>query len=90
MPIISSRVSVTGTATVLSDPTRGSIGDPIGVVVKNTGGTSIYLGGSGVTSAAGLELAPGETLNIELMGGDVLYGITASGTVIVSIMKLRQ
>jgi hypothetical protein len=90
MPIISSRVSVTASATVLSDPVRGSLGDPIGCVVKNTGGSSIYLGGSGVTSAAGLELAPGETLNVELMGGDVLYGVTAAGTVIVSVMKLRQ
>lgn len=90
MPIISNRVSVTAAATSLSNPVGGSLGDPIGVIVKNTGGASIYLGGSGVTSAAGLELAPGETLNVELMGGDVLYGITASGTVIVSVLKLRQ
>lgn len=90
MPIISSRVDVTSAAAVLTDPAHGSIGDPIGCVVKNTGGTSIFLGGAGVTAAAGLELAPGESLNLDLMGGDVLYGITASGTVTVSVLKMRQ
>jgi hypothetical protein len=90
MPIISSRVTVAATATVLSDPVRGSLADPIGCIVKNTGGSSIYLGGSAVTSAAGLELAPGETLNVDLQGGDVLYGITSAGTVAVSVMKMRQ
>lgn len=90
MPIISARVSVTTAATILSNPVNGSLADSISAVVKNTGGASVYLGGATVTSAAGLELAPGETLNVDLMAGDVLYGITASGTVTVSVMKLRQ
>jgi hypothetical protein len=29
-------------------------------------------------------------LNVDLQGGDVLYGITASGTVAVSVLKMRQ
>lgn len=90
MPIISSRVSVTTSPTVLSNPIYGSLSDPISAVVKNIGGASVYLGGFAVASTDGLELAPGETMNVDLMAGDILYGVTASGTVIVSVLKLRQ
>lgn len=90
MPIVSTRVTVTTSPTVLSDPVYGSLADPIGAVVKNIGGSSVFLGGAGVTAAAGLELAPGESLNVDLMAGDVLYGITASGTNAVAVMKFRQ
>jgi hypothetical protein len=90
MPIIASRVSVTTSPTVLTNPVNGSLADSISAVVKNTGGASVYLGGVNVQSTDGLELAPGEIMNVDLMAGDILYGVTASGTVIVAVMKLRQ
>lgn len=90
MPILSTRVSVGTSPTILSNPVNGSLTDPISVVVKNIGGASVYLGGAAVQSTDGLELAAGETLAVDLMGGDVLYAVTASGTVSVAVMKLRQ
>lgn len=89
MPIISQRVSVTTSATLLSNPVNGAVLDTVACVVKNTGGASVYLGGPAVLTTDGLALAPGEILNVELMAGDLLYAISA-GTVEVSVMKLRQ
>lgn len=90
MPIVSVRVTVTTSPTVLSNPVYGSAGDPISVVVKNIGGASVYLGGAAVQSTDGLELAAGETLAVDLLAGDVLYAVAATGTVSVAVMKLRQ
>lgn len=90
MPIISSRVTVTAAATQIIDPIRGGVPDPISAVIKNAGAVSVYLGGIGVTSAAGYELAPGEPFNADLVAGDVLYGITAAGSAVLHVMRFRQ
>jgi len=90
MPIISSRVTITTTATQIVDPVRGGVPDPISAVVKNAGAVSVFLGGAGVTTAAGYELAPGEPFNADLVAGDVLYGITASGSAVLHVMRFRQ
>jgi hypothetical protein len=90
MPIISSRITVTDAATQVVDPTRGGVPDPISAVIKNAGATTCYLGGIGVTAAAGYELAPGEPFNADLVAGDVLYAITAAGSTTLHVMRFRQ
>lgn len=90
MPIISSRVTVTDTATQIVDPARGGVPDPISAVVKNAGGVSVFLGGAGVTAVAGYELVPGEAFNADLIAGDVLYGITAGGSAVLHVLRFRQ
>lgn len=92
MPIISNRVTVTASATLVVDTFRGdnSFRDSTSSSVKNAGGASVFLGGAAVTAAGGFELAPGQIMTIDHVAGDDLYGITASGTVVVHVMRLKQ
>lgn len=90
MPIIGERVTVTTTATQVVVPTYGAASDPITASLRNPGPSSVFLGGAGVTSSAGYELVSGGTIDLDLMAGDVLFGITATGTQVVHVLKLRQ
>ena len=90
MPIIASRVTVTGTATLLINPLQGSVTGPITALVKNPGPTSVYLGGEAVTATTGFELATGGTVDVELISGDLLYGITSGGSQELQTIKLMS
>lgn len=91
MPIISSRVTVTSTATQIVDPTRGGVVDPTTCLIRNAGGFTVYLGGVGVTTATGFELPPGGSFNADLIAGDVLYGIVVgSSSSELHVMRFRQ
>lgn len=90
MPIIASRVTVTAAATQVVDPIRGGVPDPISAVIKNAGAVTCYLGGAGVTPSDGYELFPGEPFNADLVAGDVLYAITASGSTTLHVLRFRQ
>lgn len=83
MAASASIVAVTSTAGLLTaaDADR-SAGQR--AVLKNTGAATVFVGGSGVTTATGYPLAVGDILNLELSEGGALYGIAATtGTVAV-------
>jgi hypothetical protein len=89
------RVSVDTTSggTVIAtgaDPGSDAPTDLPGLVIKNADASaSVALGGSGVTYAAGFLLAAGATLPIGALGaGDILYGISTSGTVVVHVLEV--
>ena len=70
------QVSVTNSATELHP--GGSV--PRIVLIKNpTGGTTFYIGASGVLTTTGFELAGGESVRVSVPSSGV-YGITASGS----------
>jgi hypothetical protein len=73
--VTAQRVTVTASPTALN--AIGSSG--LTLTIKN-GATAIDLGPSSVTSGAGYSLAASGTVVVEVEGGDVLYGITASGS----------
>jgi hypothetical protein len=87
MAVVGARVTVAATATalVVADPL-----DQGGVVcaIKNpTGGVTVDLGGSAVTTGTGFALAGGESASVDLQGGESLYAITASGTQVIHVLK---
>lgn len=90
MPIVSSRVTVTASATPVALTLRGTVPDNTTATLKNAGGVAVFLGGSAVTAAAGFELAPGDVFVADLRIGDDIYGITAAGSSEVHVMKFRQ
>lgn len=90
MPIIGQRVTVTSTASQVVVPTYGSANDPITASVLNLGPNDVDLGGSGVTTGNGYLLRVGGTIDVDLMSGDVLYGVTATSTSVLALLKLRQ
>lgn len=87
MSALARSVSVTTTATALnSTPTDSVSGSAI--LVHNVGAASVYVGGSGVTTAQGEPVAAGERLTVDLNFGESLYGIVATGTVECRVLEV--
>jgi len=78
----SSQVSVGTTATLL---VAANIMDQT-VWVHNSGG-ALYIGGSNVTTANGYKLDTGDKIQLPVGDNEGLYGIVASGTNTVFILK---
>lgn len=78
-----------GSAPVQLAAADGGIGEElVGASVTNPGPVTVYLGGSDVTASTGTPLVSGATLSIDLEPGDRLYGITASGTQDVNVIRV--
>lgn len=87
MAITTGQVSVGTTATALStaesDDRSGS-----SICVSNpSGGSTVYLGPAGVTTGNGFALDAGASMAFDLQPGELIYGIVASGTVTVSVLR---
>lgn len=90
MPILSPVVTVNAVAGTLL-ASGGSAADLRIVCVRNDSGVDVFLGGSGVTIAAGLKLPTATTFGpIELNTGDDLYGVVAAATQPVTVFKTRS
>jgi len=74
-------VSVTTTAT------RLSADDPNAQSILFNAPAVVYLGPAGVTSATGYAVTPGVDYAFDLGDDDDLYAITASGTVVVPVLR---
>lgn len=88
MAVIAARASVGTTATLLStgkETDTNHLGRS--VAVYNPGPTDVYLGGQGVTSAAGYLLSEGATLSADLEPRELLYAIAASGTQTIHVLQ---
>lgn len=68
----------------------GTPNDPIPLLIVFPATATVYCGGSGVTSGTGVLMPAGYTFIYNVVGGDSLYGITASGSQNVQILALRQ
>lgn len=58
------------------------------VRLKNTGAAVVAVGGSDVTATTGFEIAAGGEESFNLDAGETLYGIVASGTLVVEVLAL--
>lgn len=83
--VVSSKVTVTTAATLLASATFTD--GRKHVEVSHACVASIYVGGSGVTTAAGRELAAATSLSMTLAGGESLYAIVASSTCSVTVLR---
>lgn len=71
-------VSVTTSATLIATGDGGG-SYPSEVVITNNSGNSVYLGATdAVTTAAGVHLADGATIGLQLVAGRYVYGIAGS------------
>ncbi len=90
MAIKAEVVSVATTATLICSG-GGSVADKRSAIVKNpSGGATVYLGGAGVTTATGFPLAAGESVSVDTIASDDLYGIVASLTQNVNLLRTRS
>ncbi len=85
MALSGAQVTVATSATALypSDSTGT-------MLVRNRGSVAVYIGGSGVTTGAGFQLDPGESATMDLprSGHGGAYGIVATGTARVDVLKV--
>jgi hypothetical protein len=87
MAITHGVVSVGATATLLSAAEAGRDGQTV-LVQNPAGGVNVFIGGTGVTSASyGYLLVGGSAFAIDLQAGEGLYGVVASGTQSVSVIR---
>lgn len=84
MAITAASVSVGTSATALNTQGGGSR-----LLIQNTGGQAVTVGGSTVAAGAGwtIPITTG-TLDVRVMPGDVLYGIVASATSTVLVTRI--
>lgn len=83
----SAQINVGTTATLL---VAANIADQTAYIhnMEHGGGNPIvFLGDANVTTANGFELDAGDTITIGVGDHEALYGICASGTVKVSVLK---
>ena len=78
----SAQVTVNATATVLVAAT----GFDQTAYLHNSGGGIVYLGAANVSTANGYKLDNGDKITIGVGDHEALYGITASGTNVVSVL----
>lgn len=87
MAVKQAQVSVTSSATLL-DQTMSGI-ERVAMLVRNRGTAAVYLGGSDVSSANGLQVDVGEAVTVEaetyVLG---LYARAASGTHTVHVLQV--
>lgn len=79
----SAQVSVGSTATVLVAATAFDQS----VNLHNSGGGIVYLGGADVTTTNGYKLDNGDKMALTVGDHEALYGVTASGTNVVCVLK---
>ena len=79
----SAQVSVGVTATLLV----ASTGFDQTVWLHNSGGGIVYLADSGVTTSNGYKLDNGDKMQLLVGDHEGLYGVTASGTNTVGVLK---
>ena len=80
-------VSVGTTATLLSAAEAGRDGQTV-LVQNPSGGVNVFLGGAGVTTASyGYLIVAGSAFAIDLQAGESLFGVVASSTQSVSVIR---
>ena len=87
MAVSAAAVSVGTTATLLSVTETDYVGGASFAVKVPSGGATVYVGASGVTTATGFPLAAGDTLQVDVDKGESLYGVVAAGTQSVSVLR---
>jgi len=79
----STRPAITTTASKIVDASRASNTDKRSVLVNNpSGGSTVYLGGSDVTTSNGITLPAGSSLPLTLGYGDDLWAVAAGTTAV--------
>jgi hypothetical protein len=88
MAVLHGQVVVEDEATVIADAGRDR--DGVTVTVQNpANGASVFLGGPTVTSTVfGNALATGSSITVMLKQGETLYGVVASGTITVNVLRV--
>jgi hypothetical protein len=95
MALVGKRITVDttvgGTLITRGQGDTGALGtSDFSATIKNTHATAtVYLGGSGVTTATGYPLAAGDVIDLGDLGtDDAVYGIVTTSTAVVAVLEV--
>jgi len=87
MAITHARIAIGITPTQISSSFGGRDGQAV-LVQNPSNGATVYLGGEGVTTTAyGFQLDAGSNFTIEMQNGEKLFGVVASSTQTVNVIR---
>lgn len=84
MAIIHKRVTIGTTPTLI---TTGTVGASWVTLHAPSGGNTIYIGDTDVTTSTGLELPKGALHTIWIAEADKLYGVVANSTEVIMVFS---
>lgn len=87
MAVGSAQVTVSTTAVKLSVAEADSRTGESVAITNTDASVTVYVGGAAVTASTGFPLLAGGSLSVDLDGGEALYGVTASGSVTVGVLR---
>lgn len=88
MAITTARVTVSTSAVALNVAEADTVSGAT-LILKNTSANAADLGPSGVTAAAGFDLAAGATLAVTLPPGEILYAIrSAAADATIAVLRI--
>ena len=85
MAVVAAQVAVSTTPVKLSDD-QGR--DGASLLVQAPAAAVLFVGGPGVTAAAGFPVPAGQSLSVDLASFDELFGVLASGTDTVAVLRV--
>jgi hypothetical protein len=87
MAVTHNIVSVGTTATVISTAVNDREGHSV-LIQNPSASTTVYIGGTGVTTTSyGVALAGGSDISIDLQQGEIVYGVVASSTQNLNVLR---
>lgn len=89
--IAGARADVIGTTTAVNPAAgSGNVSYPTACLIRvPSGALTVYLGGSGVSTANGCPIAAGEDIEVDL-ANEILYGVISSTTTSQTVYILRR
>lgn len=79
-------VATTGGGTAIYSDDGGGSSE---INIRNRGSVSVYIGEPNVATTTGYQLDPGEAVWMRVKAGEQVYGITASTTCVVHVLKVE-
>lgn len=91
MPFSVGTVSVGTQATLLANPSTAAASDPQPVVIfNNDAAATLFIGGTGVTTANGFPILKQTGISFRLISGEQIFGIVAAGTLDARVLQGRK
>ena len=87
---ILSRIVTLSTTPQLVATQRGYVIEDVGAVFLSEPSADIFIGGIGVTAAAGTRVAVGTTMNVDIGPGDDVWAVASAGTPTVRVLTTRN
>lgn len=88
MAVTASQAVAVSTSAVLLSSVDGDGVTGQSLLLTNKGSVELVLGPSSVTAGAGYRVAAGASVSVDLGVGEALYGVVASGSTTIDVLRM--